>query len=180
MKSAQDYLRQPYARIVIPVENNGYHAEILEFPGCFAQGNTVDEAYAELERAAQAWIETSLANGQEIPEPSSSVTYSGRIVLRLPRGTHKRAAQLAERDRTSLNTYLVSAVSEKVGAEDLYSVLTDRLEQRLVEAAWKAYMAYSTTLTGQEKVIYPLPKIQDVDIATTGSPNAGVAVSTRR
>jgi len=66
MNTAKNYLRQPYARIVIPVENNGFHAEILEFTGCVAQGETVEKAYANLETAAESWIEACLANGQDL------------------------------------------------------------------------------------------------------------------
>src|SRR5208283_1293056 len=132
METIKDYLQQPYARIVIPVEPSGFHAEILEFPGCFSQGETVEEAYVNLEKVAESWIETCLSQGQEVPVPSSNLSYSGRIVLRLPRSIHQRAAQLAERDETSLNTYLVSATAAKVGAEDLYNVLTQRLEQNIV------------------------------------------------
>lgn len=139
MKKAKNYLRHPYARVVIPVEPNSFHAEILEFPGCFAQGETVEKAYANLEIAAESWIDSCLARGQEVPQPSSSLTYSGRIAFRLPRSIHRRAAQLAERDASSLNTFLVSAVAEKVGAEDLYSALATRLEQRLSVAAFEAY-----------------------------------------
>lgn len=145
MKKAKDYLQQPYARVVIPVEPNSFHAEILEFPGCFAQGETVEKAYANLEIAAESWIDSCQAQGQEVPEPSSSLTYSGRIAFRLPRSIHRRAAQLAERDASSLNTFLVSAVAEKVGAEDLYSVLARRLEQRLSVAAFEAYTTMNTS-----------------------------------
>jgi len=145
MKTVESYLQQPYARIVIPVGPSSFHAEILEFPGCFAQGETVESAYANLESAAESWIESCLARGQEIPQPSSNLTYSGRFALRLPRGIHRRAAQLAERDETSLNTFLVSAVAEKVGAEDLYSVLARRLEQRLSVAAFEAYATMNTS-----------------------------------
>lgn len=113
------------------MEPDSFHAEILEFPGCFGQGETVDEAYSNLEEAAESWIEACLSQGQEIPEPSSNLTFSGRIVLRLPRSIHRKATQLAERDRSSLNTYLVSAVAAKVGAEDFYSLLYERLERRL-------------------------------------------------
>lgn len=121
------------------MEPNGFHAEIPEFPGCFAQGNTLEEAYSNLEKAAESWIETCLSQGQEVPEPFSSLTYSGRIVLRLPRSIHRQAATLAARDETSLNTYLVSAVSAKVGIEDFYNVLTQRLEQNIVQAYFYAY-----------------------------------------
>lgn len=117
------------------MEPRGFHAQILEFPGCYAQGDTLEEAYSNLQKAAESWIEVSLAQGHEIPDPSSSTTYSGRIVLRLPRSIHRQAAELAKRDETSLNTFLVSAVAAKVGAEDFYNVVTYRLENRLVQAA---------------------------------------------
>ena len=133
MKTAKHYLQQPYARIVIPVEPKGFHAEVLEFPGCFAQGKTPQDAYSNLEKAAASWIDTCLTQGQEIPEPSSNLTFSGRIAFRLPKSVHRHAALLAERDKTSLNTYLVSAVSAKVGAQDFYNVLAQRLEQRLIK-----------------------------------------------
>ena len=131
--SAERYLRQPYARVVIPAEGHQFHAEILEFPGCYAQGGSVGEAYANLEEAAEAWIETCLTKGQSIPEPSSNLGFNGNILLRLPRSIHRKAAQMAERDRTSLNQYLVSAVSTRVGVDDFHNLLIQRLEHRLVK-----------------------------------------------
>jgi len=152
MKRAKDYLQQPYARIVIPVEPSGFHAEILEFPGCFTQGESVEEAYAKLEKAAESWVEACLSQGQEIPEPSSNLTFSGRIVLRLPRSIHRQAAKMAGRDRSSLNTYLVSAVAAKVGAEDFYSLLAQRLEQRLATTVSDLARAFRVWTTAQASV----------------------------
>jgi antitoxin HicB len=131
MRNVKNYLRQPYARIVIPDESGGFHAEILEFPGCYSQGENLEEAYRNLETTAESWIEACLEQGQEIPEPSSSLGYSGRLALRLPKSVHRRAAKLAERDRTSLNTFVSCAVSEKVGAEDFYNLLAKRFESHL-------------------------------------------------
>jgi antitoxin HicB len=130
---AKHYLQQPYARIVIPDEKGGYHAEILEFPGCYAQGESVGKAYKNLEEAAAAWIEASLANGQMIPEPSSALGYGGNVLLRMPRSIHRQAAKMAARDRTSLNQYLLAAISARVGADDFYNVLVRQFEQRLME-----------------------------------------------
>jgi antitoxin HicB len=118
---------------VIPAEPNCFHAEIPEFYGCFAQGKTVGEAYDNLELAAETWIETALSQGHEIPPPSSTVDYSGRIVLRLPQGLHQQAAFLAQRNETSLNTFLVAAVANKVGAEDFYGILAERFLDKLVQ-----------------------------------------------
>lgn len=68
-QSIRDYLKQPYARILVPDESGGYSAEVLELPGCFAEGETADEAMDALERAAESWIEAALELGQSIPDP---------------------------------------------------------------------------------------------------------------
>ena len=130
---------------MIPDESGGFHAEILEFPGCYAQGENLDDAYNNLEKTAESWIETCLEKGQEIPEPSSNIGYSGRLVLRLPRGIHRRAAELAERDRTSLNTYVISAVSAKVGSEDFYNLLAKRFERHVWNAMGAAFHQFYET-----------------------------------
>jgi predicted RNase H-like HicB family nuclease len=135
----RDYLRIPYARVLTPDDETGtYTAEILEFPGCVAQGNTPEEAYEHLESAASGWIEAALNMGQEIPEPSDPYSYSGRIALRLPRGLHRRAAQMAERDGTSLNQFLVAAIAERVGASTLHMQIAQRLEEQVAQVAAKS------------------------------------------
>lgn len=132
-KTPEEHLRQPYARVVIPVED-GFHGEILEFPGCFAQGDSVEEAYSNLENSAASWIEACQEQGQDIPAPSANAGYSGRIVLRLPKSIHRQAAVMADRDGVSLNQFLLTAVAARVGAEDLYASIVDRIEFRLAES----------------------------------------------
>lgn len=146
---AKHYLQRPYARIVIPDGEGSYHAEILEFPGCYAQGKSPEDAYKNLEGAAQAWIQACLDKGQPIPEPSSSLGYGGNILLRLPRSIHRQAAKMAERDRSSLNTYLVSAVAAKIGAEDFYCLLAQRLEHQLSMTVADLARAFNIWATGQ-------------------------------
>jgi antitoxin HicB len=140
--SPKSYLQKPYSRIVIPTENGDFHAEILEFPGCYAQGKHVAEAYKNLERAAISWIQATTSEGNEIPAPFSSLGYGGKIALRLPKSIHKRAAQMAQRDRTSLNSFLLSAVSAKVGAEDFYNLLAAKFELQLMAAFTGAVTAF--------------------------------------
>ncbi|MEM5789132.1 MAG: type II toxin-antitoxin system HicB family antitoxin [Syntrophobacteraceae bacterium] len=128
----EEYLKQPYARVLIPNEDSTFSAELLEFPGCFSQGKTSDEALRNLEDAARGWIEAALDLGQEIPAPSVSHGYTGKIALRLPKSIHKKAIQLAQRDGISLNQFLLSAISARVGAEDLYSYFSDKFEKQHV------------------------------------------------
>jgi predicted RNase H-like HicB family nuclease len=117
-KEARDYLKKPYTRILIPdPEGLGYTSQILEFQGCISQGESVAEAYANLEGAAEAWIEAALSLAQNIPEPFDTEGYGGKIALRLPRSLHLQAALMAECDGVSLNQFLVAAIAEKVGAK---------------------------------------------------------------
>jgi len=126
--SPEEYLRLPYTRKIIPDEESGtYSAEIDEFPGCIAQGDTAKEAYEKLEEVAVSWIGAALDLGQEIPPPSTVQDYSGRFALRLPKSIHRQASLVADKEGTSLNQFIVSALSEKLGATNLYEKLTQRI-----------------------------------------------------
>lgn len=114
--NAKDYLRLPYRRVLVPDPESGrYTALIAEFPGCLAEGETPDTAYAKLERVAESWIDTALEMKQAIPAPTAEAEASGRFALRLPRSLHQRASDMAEQDGVSLNTFFVAAVAERVG-----------------------------------------------------------------
>jgi antitoxin HicB len=130
-QSVEEYLKGPYTYILVPDEMGGYAAEILEFPGCFAEGETANEAMKALDRAAAAWIRTALAQGQEIPPPFRNQGYGGKIALRLPKSLHRQAVQFAERDGVSLNQFLVSAIASRIGAEEFSDRLTTQLLAKL-------------------------------------------------
>jgi len=154
----KSYLKQPYSRVLIPNEDGTFSAEMLEFPGCFAEGDTVDQAMRNLEAAAEAWIEASLSQGLEIPEPEMNQGYGGKIALRLPRGLHRQAARMAAREGTSLNQFLTSAVASRLGAEDFYTRLADKFEQRFAGAALTVNSNGSNGLTVDAAEINPRPK----------------------
>jgi antitoxin HicB len=116
-KKIEGYLKAPYKRVLIPDEESGtYTAEIAEFPGCVSQGQTPVETLENLETAARGWIEAVLDLGQEVPPPSTTEEYSGKISLRLPRSLHRQAVQMAQRDSVSLNQFIVVAIAERIGA----------------------------------------------------------------
>jgi predicted RNase H-like HicB family nuclease len=130
MKSApaSDLLKKHYTRLITPDEESGtFTARLVEFPGCFAQGESAAEAYERLEAAAESWIEAALEMQQEIPPPASDAQFSGRFALRLPRSLHRQASEVAELDRTSLNQFIVNTIAEKVGAINTYRGLTRQI-----------------------------------------------------
>lgn len=114
--AAAEYLKKPYGRVVIPESDGTFRAEIIEFPGCIATGDTAAEAFANLEDVAAGWIEATLAKGMRIPAPIETGGYSGKLVLRLGKSVHKKAAHEAARDGVSLNTFIANCVAERVGA----------------------------------------------------------------
>lgn len=116
VEDAQAILRRPYGRSVFPEDDGSYRGEILEFPGCIAVGATAAEALSNLEEVAESWLLSALAHGHVIPSPVSvDSDYSGRLVLRMPRTLHKKAAWAAEQEGVSLNQFIVASLAESVG-----------------------------------------------------------------
>jgi antitoxin HicB len=107
----EQILAKPYARRLTPEIGGGYGATIQEFPGLIAEGDTPDEALANLEAAALSWLEVSLAHSGEIREPISFEGCSGKIALRIPRALHCQVAELAETEGCGLNQWLTAAIA---------------------------------------------------------------------
>lgn len=83
--TAKEILRLPYSRVLTPEKDGGFSASVLEFPGCFAQGDSVAEAYANLEGAAESWLEAAFEQQIEIPQPVASQRACGKLLLRRSR-----------------------------------------------------------------------------------------------
>jgi predicted RNase H-like HicB family nuclease len=116
-------LTQTYSRVLIPDGDDHFVAEILEFQGCSARGDTPAAAYANLERAAELWLAEWLSQGKEAPRPFTNSETTGRFALRLPKSLYVRASQAAACEGVSLNQYIANAVAERVGASTTLSAV---------------------------------------------------------
>lgn len=90
------------------------HAE--ELPGCEAYGDTAEEAIHGIEAAIEEWIEEALAKGRELPDPRPTASYSGRLMLRMPRSLHGALSDAAEREGVSLNHFIASSLESALAA----------------------------------------------------------------
>jgi len=108
-------LAKPYAIEFVYGETpeEGVVAQVAEWPGCMTAGATREEAIAHLDDAMHDWAEARLRAKLEIPEPMA--TYSGRVLLRIPRNVHRAAEQRARQEGTSLNTWLTTAIARELG-----------------------------------------------------------------
>ena len=82
-----------YARVITPEADGGYSAEIVEFPGCVTQGETVEEAYANLEDAA-FWPVRQLAEllrTKQVTSMELTNMYLTRLPPFLPRSIYPPA-----------------------------------------------------------------------------------------
>ena len=96
-------------------EDKGYIATIPEFPHLSAFGETPEKALLEAKTAAQLMLEVLKEDNEDPPEPRKLIEYSGQTRLRLPKSLHRDLAIEAEREGVSLNTLLVSKLSEYLG-----------------------------------------------------------------
>jgi predicted RNase H-like HicB family nuclease len=53
--------------ILIPDEDGGYAVEVPSLPGCISQGDTIDEALANIKEAIELHIADMIANDEEVP-----------------------------------------------------------------------------------------------------------------
>lgn len=80
-EKARELAAQPYHIVITREElsdgKNVFFLSYLELPGCDAQGNTLDEAKAELDEVAYEYILGYLQDGVEIPVPYATSQTSG-------------------------------------------------------------------------------------------------------
>lgn len=154
---ARSVLLKPYSWVFLPQEEGGFSAEILEFPGCFAEGDTIEEAHSALASAAQTWVELSLEKGDSIPVPLTNYDISGKFALRLPRSLYMRAAKAALLDGTSLNQFIVECIAERLGAMQVIRRIENTVAEirKLSKFVYLASVEHEANSLGQRPAQFP-------------------------
>ena len=57
-----------YTIIIHPAEEGGYWTEVPLLPGCYSQGETIEEALNNIKEAIEAHVEALREDGQEVPQ----------------------------------------------------------------------------------------------------------------
>lgn len=108
----EEFLRQPYTRILTQEDEGVWFARILEFDGCCEMGDTPDEAARKLEEVAAEWIEVCQSQGLEIPDPVLDKSQLGLFSFHLPDNLYYRLIRLAYRSKMSNEAYLLKLIDE--------------------------------------------------------------------
>lgn len=94
-------------------EGGGYSISFPDLPGCWSDGATPEEAVENGRDALASWLAVAQEFRDELPKPFAAV--SGRFVQRVPRSLHAQLIARAKAEGVSLNTLVVSLVSEGIG-----------------------------------------------------------------
>ncbi len=111
-------------------EDNGFIASIPGVQGLSAFGNTSEIALSELKIAAEAYFQSLKKAGKTFPPEHKIISFSRQIRLRMPRSLHAALSNGAEEDGVSLNTYMVTLLSERHIEQKLLKKISD-LERML-------------------------------------------------
>ena len=115
-------------------EDESFVATSPELEGLSAFGDTKAEAYDELMVAQEGYIRVFEEDGCDLPKPDKLDNYSGQTRLRLPKSLHANLSREAKREGVSLNTYIISLLSERNAL--------NKIERQINEI--KQVMDYST------------------------------------
>lgn len=72
-KSVQKKVLQYIAIFEPDTEVGGYSVTIPALPGCISEGNTFEEAYANIKEAAELYLEVMQGNNEEIPQEAEGI-----------------------------------------------------------------------------------------------------------
>ena len=73
-KTVEWYMQLPYKMEIVPdLEDGGFVISFPELPGCITCADTIEEALANAKDAKRAWMEATLGEGLEIPEPNDAL-----------------------------------------------------------------------------------------------------------
>ena len=62
-----------------PVAEDGYWSRVPALPGCFSQGETIEETIANTKEAIELYLEGLVAEKENIPEESDGI-----VSVRIP------------------------------------------------------------------------------------------------
>lgn len=114
-------------------EDDCFVATVPEFPGLSAFGDTKAEAMSEAEIALCGFLKVYEEDGCPLPKPHKAKEFSGQIRIRIPKSLHAELSRLARQEGVSLNTVIVSLLSERQRYKSLENKL-DRIENMAIGA----------------------------------------------
>jgi antitoxin HicB len=131
---------QPWSRVLVADEDGRFVASVPELEGCFADGDTPQDALNALDEVLRDWLEIALEEETSLPEPRrlDHAEPSGRFSVRVPRSLHRRLTETAEHEGSSLNqlvNILLTRALERPAREKGHAVTREEVHEDLTALA---------------------------------------------
>jgi len=108
-----------YTIVIRRVTEDGerlFHGTVRELPDLATYEATYKRAYDLLIDAIDSLHKDADAAGRPFPVPEQEPgEFSGRVTLRMPTSLHRDIARIAENEGSSLNTFIITVLAERVG-----------------------------------------------------------------
>jgi len=72
-------MERSFPVVLIPQPEEGYFVDCPSLPGCYSQGETIDDALANIGEAISLALEDMTSRGESIPEPSKTIFAQVRV-----------------------------------------------------------------------------------------------------
>lgn len=67
--------------VVTEKDEHGYFVYAPQLPGCHSQGDTYEEAMANIKEAVQVYLEDMIAKGEDIPTEKDTIVSLNKVEL---------------------------------------------------------------------------------------------------
>ena len=141
-------MKYPFNVYLTQVEEHYFWiAECKSLKGCVGQGDTIEEAIAELEMNENEWLKTAKEYGILIPEipVNREVEYSGKFTVRVSPYVHKNAVELAREQGISLNQYVNDAIVAQNAALKTTNYIIPRVKTAIDKVSMVMEVKFTTT-----------------------------------
>lgn len=105
-----------YAVLLRPLQEQdggGFEALVPDLPGCMSDGDSYEDALANVFDAIESWKDGAEELGRPVPTPGSSL---GQWRQRVPRTLHETLKQIAQQEGVSLNQFVATVLAQAVGS----------------------------------------------------------------
>jgi hypothetical protein len=102
-----------------------------------------------LEIAKRLHIRVHEEDGCPLPEPRKLPEFSGQLRIRIPKSLHEELSRSAEREGISLNTYIVTLLSDQNRAAKIQKELRDiknRFHDTILSGQFQSAWSSDTTI----------------------------------
>lgn len=99
-------------RVMWSEEDQEYVGLVAEFPSLSWLSKSQESAFKGIRKLTQEIVADMRKQGEPIPEPLASKSFSGKFMVRVPPDVHRRLAIAAQEAKVSLNRF----VSAKLAA----------------------------------------------------------------